>query len=113
MVAHRDLIGHNADMRWQDRNGAGRREANGAAGYTALDELERIYNGPIPEPARSIARIGSPAALMLVRATAEAAFFTAMARAQLATIRRRRADGTSYPALIADLALYRRQRRAW
>ena len=100
-------------MQQQDQIGARRLVRDGAASVATLDELERIYNGPIPEPARSIAKLGSPAALLLVRATAEAAFFAAMARGQLRTIRQRRRDGTCYPALFDDLALYRRQRLAW
>lgn len=98
-------------MHQHDQNGA--RHRGNAASAATLDELERLYNGPIPEPARSIARLGSPTALLLVRATAEAAFFAAMARGQLRTIRQRRADGTCYPALFDDLALYRRQRCWW
>ena len=81
-------------------------------GLAALRDLEATYDGPIPEPARRAAQRGS-AALLLMRARAESAFFAAMIRGQLATIRRRRADGSFYPALIEDLALYRRQYRAW
>jgi hypothetical protein len=78
-----------------------------------LAELERLYNGPIPPQARAIALLGTPAMVMLVRARAEAAFFRCMARGQLRAIRRRRADGSFYAALIDDLRLYLRHYRAW
>jgi hypothetical protein len=78
-----------------------------------LVDLERSFNGPLPAPARRAARFGSADMGLLVRARSEAAFFTAMTRGQIATIRKRRRDGSFYPALLADLALYRRHRRAW
>jgi len=79
----------------------------------ALAELESLYNGPIPDQARAVARFGTPAMVMLIRARAETAFFRGMVRGQLRTIRRRRADGSAYPALYEDLALYLRHCRAW
>jgi len=36
-----------------------------------------------------------------------------MVRGQLRAIRARRADGSFYPKMLADLALYRRQHRRW
>ncbi|HZS81239.1 MAG TPA: hypothetical protein VFA50_00090 [Stellaceae bacterium] len=79
----------------------------------AFRELECVYDGPIPEPVRRAAEFGSARALLFQRATSEAAFFGTMVRAQLRTIRRRRADRTFCSGLIDDLALYRRQFRAW
>jgi hypothetical protein len=79
----------------------------------ALAELERRYNGPIPEPMRLASRHGSEHWVHLLQAYGQAAFFTAMVRAQLATIRRRRAEGSAYPALVEDLTYYRRERRRW
>ena len=76
-------------------------------------ELERRYDGPIPPPLRLVARLGSVRALRRLEAEGQSAFFTAMARGQLRAIRLRRADGSFYPALLADLALYRRERRRW
>jgi hypothetical protein len=79
----------------------------------SLVELESLDNGPIPDHARAVARLGTPAMVMLVRARAETAFFRGMVRGQLRAIRRRRADGSAYPALYEDLALYLRHSRAW
>ena len=78
-----------------------------------LAELERFYNGPIPADARRLAGRGSRALMLLVEARGEAAFFTAMARAQLRALRQRRDAGSCYPALSEDLAYYLRHRRAW
>ena len=78
-----------------------------------LDALERCYDGTIPQSLRLAARLGSAAAVRRLHAEGQAAFFTAMARGQLAAIRARRADGSFYPALLDDLALYRRERRRW
>lgn len=79
----------------------------------ALATLERRYDGPIPEPLRQAARLGGAAALRRLEAVGQAAFFKAMVLGQLRAIRRRRADGSFYPALVADLALYRREWRRW
>jgi hypothetical protein len=75
--------------------------------------LERQFNGPIPIAARDLARHGSHAPVLLLRARGEAAFFAAMASAQIRTLRQRRADGSFRPALVEDLAFYLRHRRAW
>ena len=75
--------------------------------------LERRYDGPIPEPERACAELGAEAALALLAAAGNAAFFRHMARRQLALIRRRRADRSFYPALLADLRLYRDRWRFW
>lgn len=79
----------------------------------ATAELERRYDGAVPPPLRLAARLGSARAVRRLQAEGQAAFFTAMARGQLRAIRLRRADGSFYPALLADLALYRRERRRW
>jgi hypothetical protein len=76
-------------------------------------ELERRHDGPPPPAERLVALAGGGGRHAYLQAVAEAAFFAAMIRGQLRTIRRRRADGSFYPALLSDLALYRRQRRAW
>jgi hypothetical protein len=60
-----------------------------------------------------VAHHGSPALVLLARPRGEAAFFAAMASGQIRTLRRRRADGSGYPALVDDLAFYLRHRRAW
>ena len=78
-----------------------------------IAELERRHDGPPPPEERLVALAGSGERHAYLQAVAEAAFFTAMIRGQLRTIRRRRADGSFYPALLSDLALYRRQRRGW
>src|SRR5207248_139916 len=78
-----------------------------------LPSWNAYITGPIPDQARAVARLGTPAMVMLIRARAEAAFFRGMARGQLRAIRRRRADGSAYPALYEDLALYIRHCRAW
>ncbi|HXQ51133.1 MAG TPA: hypothetical protein VN802_08580 [Stellaceae bacterium] len=80
---------------------------------SALAELERRYDGPIPEPLRLVARLGSPSAARRLHAEAKAAFFAALAKGQIRAIRRRRGAGSLYPALFDDLALYRRERRHW
>ena len=79
----------------------------------AYAELERRYDGAIPPPLRLVARLGSARAVRSLQAEGQAAFFTAMARGQLRAIRLRRADGSFYAAMLADLALYRRERRRW
>jgi hypothetical protein len=75
--------------------------------------LERQFNGPIPVAARDLARHGTDAPVLLLRARGEVSFFSAMARVQLRTLRQRRANRNSHPALVADLGLYLRHRRAW
>jgi hypothetical protein len=60
-----------------------------------------------------LARHGSLAPLLLLRARGEAAFFAVMASAQIRTLRQRRADGSFRPALVEDLGFYLRHRRAW
>jgi hypothetical protein len=79
----------------------------------ALAELELRFNGPIPVPLRRAALLGSPTVAERLAAEGQIAFFTALVRGQLAIIRVRRTDGSFYPSLLDDLALYRRQRRFW
>ncbi len=79
----------------------------------AMAELERRFNGPVPGPLRLLAQHGSAHRVLLLEAEAQAAFFEAMLRGQIALIRRRRADGSFYPALLADLVFYRRHWRHW
>jgi hypothetical protein len=76
-------------------------------------ELERRYDGPIPEPEQLLARFGSAAAAEALVAAGNAAFYRSMLRQQIATIRRRRAAGSAYPALLGDLRLYRDRWRYW
>jgi hypothetical protein len=79
----------------------------------ALGRLERRYDGAIPENLRLIARHGSADIVRRLHAEAQACFFAAMVRRQTQAIRQRRADGSFYAAMIADLAYYRRERRRW
>ena len=79
----------------------------------ALALLERRFDGPIPRPLRLMARHGSAMAVHILQAEGQAAFFRAMVQGQLRAIRLRRADGSFYPEMLADLALYRRQWRRW
>jgi hypothetical protein len=79
----------------------------------ALSELERRYNGPVPEPLRQAAQLGSAELSRLRHAEAEAAFLKTHLRDQIQLIRRRRAAGSFHPSLLADLRLYRRRWRHW
>lgn len=78
-----------------------------------LAELERCYDGPLPEGVRLAARLGSAEAVERMVAAGEAAFHRSMLLRQIDIIRRRRADGTFYPALLADLRFYRDAWRRW
>ena|SRR5690242_1271487 len=79
----------------------------------ALGELERRYNGTVPEPLRQAAQLGSAELARLRHAEAEAAFLKTLLLDQIQLIRRRRAAGTFHPSLLADLRLYRRRWRHW
>jgi len=83
------------------------------ASLAALAELERRFNGPIPEPLRRAAQLGSPERVALLQAEGQRAFFRSMLRGQVAIIRQRRLDGSFYSALLADLVLYRQGWRRW
>jgi hypothetical protein len=79
----------------------------------ALAALERRYDGAIPEMARRVALAGSENAVIARQAAGQAGFFASLALSQLRAIRKRRADGSLYPGLLADLALYRSERTRW
>jgi hypothetical protein len=79
----------------------------------ALAELERRFNGPIPEPLRLAAQLGSAELCRLRQAEAQAAFLKTLLRDQVRLIRRRRAEGSFHPSLLDDLRLYRRRWRHW
>lgn len=78
-----------------------------------LAELERRYDGPIPDALRQAAHLGSAEAVERLFAAGEAAFYRSMVSRQLALIRRRRLEGSFYPALLDDLRLYRKSWRQW
>jgi hypothetical protein len=78
-----------------------------------LAELERRYNGPVPEPLRQAAQLGSAELSRLRHAEAEAAFLKTLLRDQIRLVRRRRAAGSFDPSLVDDLRLYRRRWRHW
>ena len=78
-----------------------------------LAELERRYDGPVPEHLRRAAHLGSAAAVEFLAAIGEACFWRSMVRGQIAIIRQRRSDGSWYPALVSDLRLYRDTWRFW
>lgn len=79
----------------------------------ALAELERRFNGPVPEPLRQAAQLGSTELCRLRQAEAQAAFLKALLRGQIRLIRQRRAEHSAYPSLLDDLRLYRRRWRHW
>ena len=78
----------------------------------AMAALERRYDGAIPEAERRLARFG-PSLIERLVAEGQAAFFRAAVLGQIDIIRRRRRDGSFYPALLDDLACYRRHWRRW
>lgn len=72
-----------------------------------LAELERAYNGPVPPLLLDIARYGSPSAVDLLYAAGRRTFYAEAVRSQIRIIRKRRSEGSFYPALLDDLRLYR------
>lgn len=78
-----------------------------------LAELERCYDGPVPEGLRLAAHLGSAEAAELLFAAGEEAFYKSMVARQLDIIRRRRADRTLYASLLDDLRYYRDAWRQW
>jgi hypothetical protein len=78
---------------------------------SALDRLERRYDGPIPLEARLTARFGSVAAVRAALALGEAHFFTTLARNQVEAIRRARAAHHPDRALCNTLEFYLAERR--
>jgi len=79
----------------------------------SLSSLERRFDGPIPAPLREAALLGGSLFAALLLAEAQVCFFASLMRGQIATIRRRRKDGTLYPALVLDLWFYRERLRMW
>ena len=78
-----------------------------------LAELERCYDGPVPEGLRLAAHLGSAEAAEVLFAAGEEAFHKSMVTRQLEIIRRRRADGSFYTSLLDDLQHYRDAWRQW
>ena len=58
-----------------------------------LNELHQLYNGPIPEPLLTVARLGSVEMAALCLAEGQSAFFTAMVKGQLKILRYAKASG--------------------
>ena len=85
----------------------------GAHCLAALSDLERRFDGPIPEPLRRTTLLGHSLASLRLLAEAQVCFFACLVRGQIATIRQRRRDGSFYQRLMADLAFYRERRRLW
>ena len=79
----------------------------------ALSALERRFDGPIPEHLRQATLRGEWVLPPLLLAEAQVCFFASLIHGQIATIRRRRKDGTFYPDLVSDLRLYHGRRRIW
>lgn len=80
---------------------------------TALNELHQMYDSAIPAPVLAVARYGSPEMVAFLKAVGQRAFYRSMIAGQIKAIRVRRADGSFYPSLLSDLAMYRRQFSAW
>jgi hypothetical protein len=80
---------------------------------SAIAQLERRYNGPVPAASLLVAHMGSAEAVERLFAEGQAAFFKRMVIAQIRVIRQRRRDGSFYGALLCDLDLYRRGWRRW
>jgi hypothetical protein len=79
----------------------------------AIADLERRYDGSIPDAARRVARLGSAEIVQRLVAAGQLAFYRSMVLGQLDIIRRRRAEGSFHPALIDDLRTYRAGWRQW
>jgi hypothetical protein len=78
---------------------------------SALAELERRHDGPIPPEMRLAVRLGSSAAALAARAAGEAHFFTTLALGQIEAIRRARRSCRPEGVLRDTLALYLAARR--
>ena len=78
-----------------------------------LATLENRYSGPVPEGLRRAARLGSAELADFLLAEGQVHFYRSMAWGQLQIIRRRRADGSFHPRLIADLRYYREALCRW
>lgn len=79
----------------------------------AFAELERRFNGPIPEMDQMIARHGSRRMVEILHAQAQAMFFREMATRQIKAIRMRRKDDSYYPSMTKDLMYYIAEWRKW
>lgn len=77
---------------------------------TRIADLERAYDGPVPQHLRDTARGINTA---LCEARGNAAMYRRFALRQIATIRQRRADGTMFPAALDDLRFYLARYRYW
>jgi hypothetical protein len=84
-----------------------------ADSWDTLAALERRYDGPIPEPLRQVARLGSVERALSIEAEGQTDFFAALIRSQIEAIRSARRAGSIPPRLLADLKLYRRQEFWW
>jgi hypothetical protein len=78
---------------------------------SALADLERRTDGPIPRAALLAARLGSAAAARCAMAAGEARFFTTLALGQIEAIRRARTLGRAEDGLRATLMHYLAARR--
>lgn len=77
-----------------------------------IAELERRYDGPIPWAERAVAFFGHPTVILLLQATARAAYFRHLAVSQWRkVICPRRRDGTYQPYMADDCRLYIREAR--
>lgn len=79
-----------------------------ADALSRLADLEQRYTGPIPQGALDFVRYGSAEARDLLAAEGSVAFYRSMIRGQVRAIRARLADGSYFPAMLEDLAYYRR-----
>jgi hypothetical protein len=77
-----------------------------------LAELERRYDGPIPESRRQCLRNSGHHGL-LVEARGQAQLFRALVLDQTEAIRRARHNGVIPGRLLADLKLYRQHDFLW
>ena len=76
-----------------------------------LNQLHRTYDSGIPAAMLAVAQLGSAEAVALVQAEASVDFYRRMVRGQIDIIRKRRADGSFYPALLKDCRDYLDQYR--
>ena len=77
-----------------------------------LSELEQRFDGVIPPDLLAIAQIGSPEMAALLQAIGNTEFYRNLTLRQIEAIKARKADGSFYSAMLADLRFYRRYHRA-
>ena len=77
-----------------------------------INELERRYDRAVPPDLLAIASIGSPELVAVMQQIATVEFYKNLTIRQIEAIRARRADGSYYSSMIADLKFYRRYHRA-